>query len=102
MNLFRYLYEGGVDNASLDEQKQMISKIVETGNNYIRAPFALDAMKKGKTIGAGAGGALGLAAGLALAKDKSMLAKILYGTGGTLVGAGTGAALGDTVADYLA
>lgn len=83
-------------------RKAVVRDAIRYANNLLRAPAALDAMKKGKTVGAGAGGALGLATGLALAKDKSLLAKILYGTGGTLVGAGAGAALGDTVADYLA
>lgn len=85
-----------------DDAIPTAKKALDFLNKGIRAPFALDAMKAGKTIGASTGGILGVLAGLKLAKDKSTLQKILYSGGLGLLSAGAGAALGDTVADYMA
>lgn len=87
---------------SNDDMVTATKKVIDFLDKGIRAPFALDAMKVGKTIGAGTGGILGVLAGLKLAKDKSTLQKILYSGGLGLLSAGAGAALGDTVADYTA
>ena len=91
----------GVGAGAEDSQEEVAEPLKTTKSGSTSSTTGKKSYR-GLGIGAGAGGALGLAAGLALAKDKSLLAKILYGAGGTLVGAGAGAAIGNTIADRLA
>lgn len=101
-NLLQQLNERYIHGYSGDDSKELadMKAVADLVDTQLRAPVALDAMKTGKTIGAGAGGLAGIAAGLLLAKDKDLLSKILYSGGLGALGAGAGAALGDTVADY--
>jgi hypothetical protein len=101
-NLLKQLNERYEHGYNGDNSRELadIKAVMDLVDKQLRAPAALDAMKTGKTIGAGAGGLAGIAAGLLLAKDKDLLSKILYSGGLGALGAGAGAALGDTVADY--